>query len=147
MTPLLRPARPEDFALAFALKRDAMEAHVAAKWGWDQEFQREHHRRRWAEKPWHIIEIDDEPVGTVSAHWLPTHLRFGEFYLASRCRNKGLGTIVLRETLAQADAKRLETRLEYLKWNPVASLYLRHGFRVVGENDIHFFAVRPPSAA
>jgi hypothetical protein len=78
---------------------------------------------------------------------LPTHLQFGEFYLANRYRNQGLGTTVLRQTLAQADARRFETRLEYLKWNPVASLYLRHGVQVVDEHDIHFFAVRLPSAA
>jgi hypothetical protein len=56
---LLRPARPEELELAFALKRDAMEAYVTAKWGWDEAFRREHHRQRWAQKPWHIIEIDN----------------------------------------------------------------------------------------
>ena len=147
MKHVLRPARPEDFDLAFALKRDAMETHITAKWGWDEAYQREHHRRRWSEKPWQIIEIDHKAVGTVSAHWLPTHLQFGEFYLASQYRNRGLGSIILMQTIVQADSLDLETRLEYLKWNPVASLYSRHGFRVIGENDIHFFAVRPPSEA
>jgi RimJ/RimL family protein N-acetyltransferase len=124
-----------------------MREHIMVKWGWDEAFQRKHHQLRWNAKPWQIVEVGDEPVGTVTIHWLPTHLQFGEFYLSSAVRNRGLGTQVLKQVLAQADARRLECRLEYLKWNPVASLYARHGFHVVAENDIHFFAVRPPDAA
>jgi hypothetical protein len=38
-------------------------------------------------------------------------------------------------------------RREYLKWNPVGSLYLRHGFVRTHEADIHFFLERPPRRA
>jgi GNAT superfamily N-acetyltransferase len=143
----LRPASPDEVDLAFAIKRDAMGPHIIAKWGWDEAFQREHHRRQWVEKPWLFICIGNARVGTVSIHWKPDHLRFGEFYIVGNHRGQGLGSLVLASALRQADARRLETRLEILKWNPVRSLYERHGFRVVGENDIHYFAVRQPNAA
>ena len=29
-------------------------------------------------------------------------------------------------------------RLRYLKWNPVGSLYRRHGFSIIDETEIHF---------
>lgn len=147
MTAALRPARPEECELAFEFKRDAMGPHIRAKWGWDEDFQREHHRRRWDDKPWQVILLNDQPVGTVSLDWQSTHLQFGEFYIGAGHRGRGLGTTVVQSALRQADQRAIEARLEYLRWNPVASLYLRHGFRVIAESEIHFFAVRAPSAA
>jgi GNAT superfamily N-acetyltransferase len=147
MQPSLRPAEDQDFDLAYAFKIDAMKEHITAKWAWDEDFQLTHHRRRWNEKPWQMILFHGEPVGTVSVDWLSTHLQFGEFYIASAYRGRGLGTFILNHVLSRADENNVEARLEYLKWNPVSSLYLRHGFRVVGENEVHYFAVRQPSAA
>jgi ribosomal protein S18 acetylase RimI-like enzyme len=138
----LRAASPEEVDLAFEIKRDAMAPYIIARWGWDEAFQREHHRRRWIEKPWQFICVGSASVGTVSIDWKTSHLQFGEFYIVSRQRGQGLGSRVLEGALRQADARKLETRLEILKWNPVRSLYERHGFRIVGEDDIHYFAVR-----
>src|SRR5262245_49569356 len=74
--------------------------------------------------------LADHPAGT-AAHWhgpihtQESHMQFGEFYILGRWRNGGLGSEILRRALAIADDRHLETRLEYLKWNPVASLYGR----------------------
>lgn len=140
----LRLATDEDFQFAFAAKRDAIGPHVAVRWGWDDAVQLQHHRRRWQEKPWQIILVSGNPVGTVSIDVQATHLQFGEFYVTEGFRRQGLGTAVLLSALSLADRSHLETRLEYLKWNPVASLYARHGFRVTAESDTHYFLVRPP---
>ena len=133
----LRPATPDDFRFAFDAKRDAIGPHVAARWGWDEAFQLEHHRQRWSTKPWQIITLESTPIGTVSIDVQPSHLQFGEFYILQPHRSHGIGTKVLLAALATADLNSLETRLEYLKWNRVASLYSRHGFRIVSENDTH----------
>ena len=76
-----------------------------------------------------------------------SHLQFGEFYILSRWRNHGQGSEVLCRALSIADDKGLETHIEYLKWNPVASLYRRHGFAVYAENETHYFLKRMPIAA
>jgi RimJ/RimL family protein N-acetyltransferase len=138
----LRPATQGDFNFAFEVKCDAMRAHIEAKWLWDESFQLALHTTRWGEKPWFIIERDAQPIGTVSLHWLPTHLRFGEFYLPAKVRGRGIGNQVLTAVLQEANLRALETRLEVLKWNPARSLYERHGFEIVSENEIHFFMVR-----
>ena len=147
MTPLLRAALPDESDFAFEAKRDAMAPHITAKWGWDEDFQRRHHAKRWAERTWSIISLGTTRIGTVALDWDSSHLRFGEFYIMGNYRRQGIGSLVLREVLALADEHAMETRLEFLKWNPVGALYLRHGFRVVSENEIHSFAVRPPNAA
>src|SRR3954468_20172877 len=101
-----------------------MRPHVVVRWEWDERWQLEHHRRQWQTKPWQVICLDSANIGTVSIDVRSSHLQFGEFYILRRWRNHGWGE-VLRRALAIADHKRLETRLEYLKWNPVASLYER----------------------
>jgi GNAT superfamily N-acetyltransferase len=124
----LRPATQGDFNFAFDAKHDAMRAHVEAKWGWDEDFQRALHTTRWGEKPWFVIERNGLPIGTVSLHWKPTYLRFGEFYVLSTYRGLGIGGDLLKEILVSADTQQIETQLEVLKWNPVRTLYERHGF-------------------
>jgi ribosomal protein S18 acetylase RimI-like enzyme len=74
-------------------------------------------------------------------------MQFGEFYVIGSHRGVGIGTQVLRRALIEADLRETETRLEFLKWNPVGALYLRHGFQVISESEIHFFATRPPNSA
>jgi GNAT superfamily N-acetyltransferase len=71
------------------------------------------------------------------------HVRFGEFYLSPERQRKGLGSRVLEQCLSLADAEKTRIRLEYLKWNPVGTLYRRHGFIVTGETATHWLMERP----
>jgi len=118
-----------------------------ARWGWDEDFQRKMHRTRWSERPWSIIQADDILIGTLSVEEFSDHIRFGEFYLFPDYQGRGIGSWLLQSVLNRADVLSLPVRLEYLKWNPVGSLYLRHGFEIVSHNDTHFFMVRSPNAA
>ncbi len=129
---------------AFQAKKDAMGPHIAMRWGWNEAYQLAVHTQRWQEKPWFIVELDGEPIGTLSIHELPGYTRFGEFYLLREYRGRGLGSMILTTFLEDCDRFHREVRLEYLKWNPVGSLYRRHGFEVVSENEIHYFMVREP---
>ena len=144
MKPYLRPAIQEDFEFAFMTKKDALGAHIRARWGWDEEYQRSVHELRWSEKPWSIIMLNDASIGTVSVQNESESARFGEFYLLAQFRGRGLGSFILGDFCEECDAARQSARLEYLKWNPVGSLYKRHGFEVISENDIHYFMVRRP---
>ncbi|GAB1259354.1 GNAT family N-acetyltransferase [Aurantivibrio plasticivorans] len=142
----LKKASANDFDFAFEVKKDAMGSHIKSKWGWDEDFQLSIHKQRWAEKPWFIILFDGEPVGTVSIADLEGQKRFGEFYIKGTFRNNGIGSSVLSQFLQECDQNSNSVVLEYLKWNPVGSLYKRHGFKVTGENEIHYFMARTPKA-
>jgi RimJ/RimL family protein N-acetyltransferase len=143
----LRACTEEDFEFAFEAKRQAMGPYIAVKWEWDEECQRSIHEQRWKEKPWFLITLDTVPVGTVSIHHLDRDLvRFGEFYLLKKFQGQGIGTELLKSFLKECDRDRRRVRLECLKWNPVGSLYKRNGFRVVSENEIHYFLEREPNA-
>lgn len=139
----LLPGSEAAFEFSFAVKKQALGPHILKRWPWDEDYQRQIHRLRLAEKPFFAIHRNDVAVGTLS--WLAAsdHFRFGEFYLQHQ--GSGLGTRILTHALSLADAAGLPVRLEYLKWNPVGSLYRRNGFRPIGETDIHVFMQRPPA--
>ncbi|MEC8010112.1 MAG: GNAT family N-acetyltransferase [Pseudomonadota bacterium] len=142
-----RQADDSDYELAFQAKKQAMGPHITVKWGWDEAYQRSIHNRRWHEKPWFVLMMGETSVGTLSLLRQDSILRFGEFYLLDEYRNRGLGTQVLQSVLDECDQNGEVVILEYLKWNPVGSLYKRFGFKVTHENDVHYFLRREPLKA
>lgn len=143
----LRDAVPEDYKFSLEAKRQALGPHIAVRWEWNEDLQEEMHRKRWNERPWSIIQIEEQAIGTLSFEEKEDHIRFGEFYLLPEYQGQGIGSGLLRVVLDKADTLRLPVRLEHLKWNPVGSLYLRNGFEIVSQNDIHFFLTREPNAS
>ncbi len=137
------PLSPKaDFELSFQIKKSAMGPIIMQKWAWDEAYQRNIHRQRLNEKPFYFIQRNNRTIGTLSLLCLETYVRFGEFYLLSELHRQGLGTKTLQHCLALTDEACLPVRLEYLKWNPVGTLYERHGFRTIGESEIHWFMER-----
>jgi GNAT superfamily N-acetyltransferase len=141
----LLPHSAEALEFSFAAKKEALGPHIRAHWRWDETYQWQTHKARFAEKPFFAISRNDSPLGTLSWLVCVDHARFGEFYLFPQHQGCGLGTLILKHVLAQADARRLPVRLEYFKWNPVGRLYLRNGFAPTHETDIHIFLERPPA--
>jgi GNAT superfamily N-acetyltransferase len=138
---------PEASDFAFEVKRAAMGPHIIARWGWDEAFQRNFHEKRFRDTPLSRIMHNGHAVGTVALTTLADHLRLDEFYLLPAHQRQGLGTRILMHCLAIADACGMPIRLRYLRWNPVGSLYRRHGFTVIDETEIHLIMERPPGRA
>jgi GNAT superfamily N-acetyltransferase len=138
------PPTPDAFDFAFEVKRAAMGPHIAVRWGWDEAFQRRFHEQRFAERRFFRIVVAGEPAGTLALTAYADHILFDDFYLLPALHRRGLGTRILRHVLATADRIGVPVRLRYLKWNPVGTLYRRHGFREVGQTDIHVLMERLP---
>jgi GNAT superfamily N-acetyltransferase len=136
------PHTPEARDFAFEVKRAAMGPHIMARWGWDEAFQRNFHEPRFRDTPFSRIMYNGQAVGTIALTALVDHLRLDEFYLLPAYQGQGLGTRILNHCLAIADTCGMPLRLRYLKWNPVGSLYRRHGFMVIDETEIHFIMER-----
>jgi len=130
---------------AFEAKRDALGPHIKKRWGWDEDFQYSAHKERFSEKPFYRIIRNGERIGVVSVFSTEKHIQFGEFYILQQHRGNGLGSRILKHCISHADKMKLPVKLEFLKWNPVGSLYLRHGFEIVDDNDIHYFMERLPN--
>lgn len=133
---------PSDIAFAFEAKRAAMGPHIIKRWTWDEAFQRDLHERHYSEKPFFEIRRSGQRLGILSFQRQTDHIRFGEFYLFPMHQGGGTGSAILAHCLTVADGLRLPVRLEYLHWNPVRSLYLRHGFNEIGRSETHRFMQR-----
>jgi GNAT superfamily N-acetyltransferase len=132
-----------DHEFSFRVKADAMGPHIKRRWGWDEQFQRNVHDQKLRAKPFSLIALDGRAIGTVSFERLSDHLQFGEFYILSEFRGEGIGSRVLMHCLSLADEMHLPMLLEHLLWNPVGSLYRRHGFVEVSTTETHSILKRP----
>ena len=128
----------ESFEFSFMAKRQALGPYVASRWGWDDAQQRVTHAKYWATRPFFRIERDGVAVGTISIGERPDHVLLAEFYVLPEFQRQGIGTEVLRRVLSDAREKSMPVRLQFLKWNPVGSLYTREGFTITGESETHY---------
>jgi len=142
----IRRMHAADEAVAFAIKKAALGPYIAAQWGWDDAIQFAFHRQHFGARPVHAIIRDGETLGTVCLHEAAGRLSLDEFYLVPQWQRQGLGARILRHCLALADSQALPVRLQHLQWNPVGSLYLRHGFVETGRDEFHVFMQRSPGA-
>lgn len=130
---------------AFEIKCAAIGPYIRARWTWDEAFQRNFHEQRFALCPLLSILRAGEPVGTVALTRHADFIQLDEFYLLPAHHGQGLGSSILRHCLSLADEMNLPVRLRYLQWNPVGTLYRRHGFEEIGQTDIHFLMERAPA--
>lgn len=63
-------------------------------------------------------------------------------YLAADWQRAGIGTYLLQQIIAEADAAAMPVRLSTAKINPARSLYERLGFRVVEESEFKVYMER-----
>lgn len=140
------PSTAAAIDFTFEVKRAAIGPYIIQRWGWDEQLQRNLHHQRFHEKPFFEIRQNGVPLGTFSFQVQPGHVQFGEFYLCPAFQRRGIGSAILIHCLALADNMSLPVRLEHLHWNPVGTLYRRHGFVEIGRSDTHYFMERPVPA-
>ena len=141
----LLPQTADAVAFAFEVKRAAIGPHITARWGWDEDLQKHIHQQQFRERRVLRIVFHGQAIGTVALTQQPDYIRFDDFYLLPAYQGEGLGSRILEHCLAVADGYRIPIRLQHLKWNPVGSLYRRHGFRVIGETESQFVMERQPN--
>jgi GNAT superfamily N-acetyltransferase len=77
------------------------------------------------------VDVDQERVLIVDMALLPEH------------RGQGIGSGLLAGVLAEADRRRLPTRLHVEPYNPAHRLYRRFGFEVVERGAVYDLMERP----
>jgi ribosomal protein S18 acetylase RimI-like enzyme len=93
---------------------------------------------RWNFAISRIIVIDGAAVGLVASEERPDEFWIDEIQLARAWQGKGIGTAVMLDLIAKANAAPKTVRLRVLLENPRARrLYERMGFRVTGQTATH----------
>jgi ribosomal protein S18 acetylase RimI-like enzyme len=151
----LRPVRDGDRAFLVDLYGSTREDELAQV-AWDagvkrafveQQFaaQDHHYRVRYPGATLDMIEVDGEPAGRLYVFRGHGDIRIMDIALAPPFRGRGIGTALLRDLMAEADASGRKLSIHVEMNNPARSLYDRLGFAPVGEHGIYVLMERPPS--
>ncbi len=132
----IRPASEADDEFIYQLNRQALGDVIEATWGpWDDDVQREFHRRSVDAARFEIVLLDSERVGAFAAELRDDGVFYvGRIEVAPDLQNRGIGTSLMRQLIDRAralDAPAVE--LHVLELNRARALYERLGFQVVAE--------------
>lgn len=140
------PRSEDGLNLFVTVKKAALGPHSARQWVWDDAQQKE---MAWHESQVRTclqVQRGKDFIGVVALKRTEDCIILDEFYLLPEHHNQGIGTRILRHCIAVCSELGLPIRLRYMKWNPVASLYERHGFVRIGETEFHWLVERPVQA-
>lgn len=93
----------------------------------------------------HIL-VDGERAGFVVVKPDGDGLLLDHLYIDPRFQNRGIGASVLATVFAEADALCAPLRVGALRGSDSNRFYLRHGFRLVKEDEWDNYYVRPAPA-
>jgi GNAT superfamily N-acetyltransferase len=137
----IRSDDPAGCEFVFQAKKAALGPHIVPKWGWDEAGQRELHCERLKIREYLKILQNECSVGVIALTQSSGHFELDDLYIMPEHQNRGIGTRVLRHCIQTC--RGMPLRLCCIKWNPVGSLYRRHGFVVIGETETHWLLERP----
>ena len=138
------PAEESNSEFSYQVKKTAYGGYIKDIWGWEEQHQREFHAQDWLNNRPDIIMYDNQPIGTIYINETQDYIEIGQFIILSELQNKGIGSHILKDIMDKADRSSRIIKLMYLSINPVASLYSRMGFQVVGNDGPFILAERKP---
>lgn len=142
MTPphyTLAPATLADRERLWRIKKNCLRHYVEETWGfWEDISQRAHFDQTYDPAEIQVILIDDQIAGYIACARTPSEIALHNIMISPGYQNRGLGTAVLRELLAEARAKNIPVRLQVLRVNPARHLYERLGFTLQEETATHY---------
>jgi len=142
----LFPADERYKEFSYQVKKAAEGEYITVMFGWDEGVQRDFHAKAWQQQKPHIITYDGKLIGTIATVESEDYIEIGQFFILPDYQNKGIGTHLLKSILDKADQFGKNVTLKFLKDNPVKSLYVRNGFRVVHTDDIPHYVERKTGA-
>jgi ribosomal protein S18 acetylase RimI-like enzyme len=103
------------------------------------------YREQYPRATYEVVVIDGEPAGRLYLNRGDAEIRIVDIALLPDHRGNGVGTSLLRDLLAEADAvgKRVTIHVERL--NPALRLYERLGFSVAEDKGVYLFLERRPA--
>lgn len=140
----LIPADEADKEFSYRVKKAAEGEYITYMFGWDEDIQRSYHIKAWQQQKPDIITYDGKLIGTIATIESEDCIEIGQFFILPDYQNKGIGTYLLKGILDKADQLGRAVTLKFLKNNPVKSLYVRNGFRIIDTNEILYYMKREP---
>ena len=144
----LRTAGMADEAFLYELYAGTR-AEEMAVWGWDEAQQRaflnlqfrgqQAHYAEYPHPDHNLILEDERPIGRIFLSRLQDEIRLVDISLVPEARGRGIGTALIQGLLEEAALAGKAVRLHVEKFNRAQQLYLRLGFRIIGDAQSHYF--------
>lgn len=143
-----RPIRPEDEALLYQIYANTREEELAQV-PWDtaekeaflrMQFNAQHqyYQEQFPHAAFQIILRDDRPIGRLYVNRRPDVIHLIDIALLPANRNRGIGTSLLKELLAEASEVGKPVRIHVEHFNPALHLYERLGFSQIGDHGVYY---------
>jgi len=127
---------------SYQIKKMAEGEYITSMFGWDEDVQRDFHDRAWQQQKPDIITYNGKLIGTIATIETVDCIDIGQFFILPEYQRKGIGTHILENVLDKATKLGRTVTLKFLKNNPVESLYVRNGFRLVDTDEILHYMER-----
>ena len=143
-----RHASPEDESFLFELYASTRTEELNA-WGWDTEqqeaflkmqfhAQQTSYKNQFPNSNYQIILMQQLPIGSMLVIRNKSEIRLGDIALLPEYRDRGIGSFLIQNLLAEASQAVKPVRLQVIQFNRALQLYQRLGFSKVGDNGTHF---------
>jgi ribosomal protein S18 acetylase RimI-like enzyme len=93
-----------------------------------------------------VICLDGSPVGRLYLDRSQERFHILDVTIAEACRNRGVGSVVLKEILEEADRMQKPATIYVENFNPSVRLFERLGFRAAATKDFTVLLERQSSA-
>ncbi len=142
----LRPAEHADYAFLYGLFVATMRDSISQIWGWEEARWATFYRPQFDPSRYRIVVVDGQDIGALVVERRPTELYLDTVEIVSEHQGRGLGTVLIRDVLAEARAGGLPVTLQVNRANPARRLYERLGFVETGRTETHYRMRASPSS-
>lgn len=143
----LRPVGPDDEALLLALYASTRAAEMAmVPWSDEQreafvkmQFagQQAHYQKTYPAASHQIMVSDDRPIGRLYVARLADQIRIIDITVMPLERNRGIGTLVLKELMAEGAQTGKGVTIYVENYSPSLSLFERLNFKRIEQQGFH----------
>jgi [ribosomal protein S18]-alanine N-acetyltransferase len=131
----IRKATENDLALAYKIKKNALQEYLEMLWGWNDISQREFHQEEYKKDHFQVIELQNEAIGYLETIPFDDHIFLANLMILKQFQGQGIGKIIMEDLIRNHP----KIRLEVLKVNHRAvQFYQDLGFRIYEELDDSF---------
>lgn len=124
---LYASTRADEMAMVVDWTDEQKEAFLRMQFQAQDAWYREHYEGAQLD----LLLVDDAPAGRLYIHRRETEIRLMDIALLPEHRNGGIGSSMLRDLMAEAEATGKPLTIHVEKYNPAMRLYLRLGFKAI----------------
>jgi ribosomal protein S18 acetylase RimI-like enzyme len=104
-----------------------------------------HYHDQMPDASYEVVLVDGEPAGRLYVDRRANEIHVVDIALLPEHRGRGLGTRLMREVLAEADAAGTRVTIYVERFNPALRLYERLGFSRISEEGVYLLLERQPN--